>query len=224
VDDARSCTGVAMVAVSRVVLASASLAAFALECACGGRAVLEPSADASTTHAATEEGAETGALDASAEADPVRGVDDAGPPVEASIPDFDASAPCSAGNYFIEVTDETGTRILRSGCDDSVPTVSGSCCNEGTGSFSVAACGGGASMLFVWYGGPNSYDYYSENDGAALQWGMGPIHFDNVPSNSGGMRAWVSVGGNYSALFGPQGPHDDASALKPMSGRFCVRW
>jgi hypothetical protein len=187
------------------------LAAFALGCG-SGRVSLNAPSDAATGNATVDRGAET----------------ETEAPAEASSVDVESpNVLCTAGDYFIEVTDDAGTRALRSGCADSgvdVPSLSTVLCAEDLQCFYLTACGGAASVQLQVRGGIYGYAWFSFDDGDGGTYsGGGPIHFSNAPPQLSGLP-WEggTIAGDYEADLPVEDDAGVTTAVSRYSGRFCV--
>jgi hypothetical protein len=118
---------------------------------------------------------------------------------------------CTPGVYYLEVTDDAGTRTLSSLCPGgTVPSAGiGACGGEDlTGCVSVGACGGGERMgmtstMVDWIPPGSSGAWSNHTDDAGNHFNSGTLTIDDWPGTGG------TVAGTYTE--------------GPLSGKFCVR-
>jgi len=161
---------------------------------------------------ASDDAGDSGRADAAAPGDaaidaPVRL--DASP-----VPDEAGTFFCTPGVYYLEVTDDAGTRTLNAPCPNggvAVPTaVIGICLGEDApfGCVNVVACGGGGriaitSTMLDWVPPGSSSAGVVRVDDAGVRGYAGKLTIDNWPGAGG------TVAGDYDA--------------GPISGKFCAR-
>jgi hypothetical protein len=138
------------------------------------------------------------------------------------------------GGYFIEVTDDAGTRSFRSSCVGSDAAIQTTCkfCAEDYFSAILEACSG-ASGIVVEVADPQicvaggsskrAFVSYDDGDGGIIS-GLGGVTFAREPTWFRGCLA--SNGGPTVGEFGAYVGGADAAAgaagMKAVSGRFCL--
>jgi hypothetical protein len=130
---------------------------------------------------------------------------------------------CEAGDYFVQVVDDAGTRYLRSDCSEAggPPSLVLGICAEDLAGMMVVACSGATSIrLCSQIGGSGAGDWpvsvqYSDSEGGPSNAaGYATMHITTFPPDGG------TIAGDYAGLI--TWPGDDSGTGRALSGAFCL--